>query len=129
MVEELDFFVDKYLERLKESSHLAPNGQCQIWAKATTKTKVKYGAIFVKFGCKSFTTTAHRLSYVVHNRITFDDIKHLDVSHLCHNSLCVNPIHLTLEPHPVNNNRIHCVSLGHCLGHDRYPQCLLNLRL
>uniref|UniRef100_A0A8W8MCE6 Zinc-binding loop region of homing endonuclease domain-containing protein n=1 Tax=Magallana gigas TaxID=29159 RepID=A0A8W8MCE6_MAGGI len=36
----------------------------------------------------------------------------LEVSHLCHEQLCVNPMHLSLEPHATNQERIHCMQQG-----------------
>ena len=38
----------------------------------------------------------------------------LEVSHLCHRKLCINPMHLTLESHDTNQERIHCVLQGFC---------------
>ena len=32
---------------------------------------------------------------------------HLDASHLCHNSLCVNAEHVSLEPHSATFREIH----------------------
>ena len=32
----------------------------------------------------------------------------LEVSHLCHEKLCINLVHLVLEPHARNLERIHC---------------------
>ena len=52
-----------------------------------------------------------------------------EVSHLCHNSLCVNPVHLSYEPHHVNNNRTLCMHENHCFGHGQYPACLIDCRL
>ena len=36
------------------------------------------------------------------------------VSHLCHNSLCLNSEHLVCEPQAVNNQRIKCHNDGYC---------------
>jgi hypothetical protein len=52
-----------------------------------------------------------------------------EISHLCHNSLCVNPAHLCLEPHHVNQHRSTCVGRGHCYSHPGFPDCLLHLKL
>ena len=40
----------------------------------------------------------------------------LDVSHICHKKLCINPMHLTIESHATNQERIHCVLQGWCCG-------------
>ena len=37
------------------------------------------------------------------------DITGKDISHLCHNKLCVRGEHLSAEPHAVNNARQKCV--------------------
>lgn len=47
----------------------------------------------------------------------------LDVSHLCHQPLCVNPEHLVLEPHRINILRITCQKQGKCTG-DHSPTCI-----
>ena len=44
----------------------------------------------------------HRLSFMVYNKTldvpTVDSFgEQLDISHLCHTKLCINPLHLTLE--------------------------------
>lgn len=50
-------------------------------------------------------------------------------SHLCHNSLCINPHHLSFEPHSVNNSRKLCVNENTCFGHGMYPMCDLQYRI
>ena len=54
----------------------------------------------------------HRLVYMCSLEKTFlkneGDDEQIDVSHLCHRSLCVNPGHLALEPHSTNNSRAFC---------------------
>ena len=50
-----------------------------------------------------------------------------DASHLCHNALCINAAHISLEPRYVNNNRQQCIRKGFCHGHADYPQCKLAL--
>lgn len=50
----------------------------------------------------------------------------LHVSHLCHESLCINPAHLSLEPAHINNERQICKNLipEHCQKHGMYPECI-----
>ena len=49
-----------------------------------------------------------------------------ETSHLCHNKLCVNIDHLSLEPHSVNTQRRACVTNGRCIGHGApYKNCIL----
>ena len=47
----------------------------------------------------------------------------LEVSHLCHRKLCINPMHLTLESHDTNQERIHCVLQGFCFEVHQ-PMCM-----
>ena len=49
----------------------------------------------------------------------------LDVSQLCHNTLCIKLDHLVLEKHIVNKSRKVCKHLGTC-NHTHEPACLLN---
>ena len=76
----------------------------------------------------------HRLVYLLHHIKDFDDltIGHVDkngeiieVSHICHNSLCVNIAHLSLETHQTNISRRACVADGICRSHGDAPACLL----
>ena len=45
---------------------------------------------------------AHRASYIAFNEIF---VLPLDISHCCHESSCVNPNHLSHEPHDINIER------------------------
>lgn len=68
---------------------------------------------------------AHRLMYMLHtNALHIPHNKH--VSHICHNSLCINPLHLSLEAPHINNERQICTHLVPkvCLKHPGYPDCL-----
>ena len=76
----------------------------------------------------------HRLVYLLHNISDFKSLKlpredsagnPLDVSHICHNSLCVNISHLVLEPHYINCSRKDCIRYGRCENHA--PACLLGM--
>ena len=71
----------------------------------------------------------HRLSYMVSKRMHFDDIEGKDVSHLCHNTLCTNSDHLSLETHHINRTREICMNRNLCTGHGGYENCRLQLRL
>lgn len=70
---------------------------------------------------------AHRIAYMCSNRTT-DIPPGFDISHRCHNSVCVEASHLSCEPHTVNNNRIHCRNFGGCLGHGVYASCIFSGR-
>jgi Zinc-binding loop region of homing endonuclease len=73
---------------------------------------------------------AHRLAYMVKYHLTYATIPKkgvgveiLNVSHLCHNRLCINTDHLTLETHSVNQSREHCKMQGQCTK-LHMPHCL-----
>jgi len=47
----------------------------------------------------------------------------LEVSHLCHEPLCINAEHLSLESHSCNTDRLRCVNRGLCHGHKPHQAC------
>ena len=64
---------------------------------------------------------AHRLAFMIKHKILRDDMpivnaqgKNLEVSHLCHNGLCVKAAHLALESHEINMERVLCKSRRQC---------------
>ncbi|MES9882641.1 MAG: hypothetical protein ABW185_17385 [Sedimenticola sp.] len=57
----------------------------------------------------------------------FQVAANIDCSHLCNNKLCVNAGHLSFEPRAVNNARKYCFGEGVCVGHESYPDCMVNL--
>ena len=70
----------------------------------------------------------HRVSYKVnHNTVNLST--DVDVSHLCHNSMCIKAEHLSLEPHHINNNRQFCKSKQQCFRQGVYASCRLSLAL
>ena len=117
-------FFAKYSDKLLAKSKLSINGQCRLWQGGTNADG--YGVIQIQVKAKWKKITCHRLAYIVHHQVDLSDTP-LDVSHLCHNHLCVTPTHLSLEPHPVNNNRQACISAGQCMGHKQYPDCMFPL--
>ena len=105
----------------------ASNGQCFLWAHKPQKSG--YGAVRYKCPISGQwrSTTAHRLGYMVYNKEM--DLAGKDLSHLCHNSLCVRNEHLSAELHEINNERQKCVNRGSCVGHGEYSDCLLHLKM
>lgn len=101
---------------------------CVLWdGPKVTKNGIEYGYKYIKPPFKRLKSReyTHRLSFMqkTHN---YQLPRPFDVSHLCHNSLCINPNHLALEPHHINNNRIHCINSNRCFGHAPYKNCLLH---
>ena len=102
-------------------------GRCWLWVggKTTARCGVQYGMIRVWYPGASRSKTVHvgRAVYMVKTR-NMDLPANHDVSHLCGRSLCANPDHLSLEPHSVNNTRIHCHGSRRCGGHGQYRDCM-----
>ena len=58
-----------------------------------------------------------------------DEEEEIEASHLCHNKHCVLVDHISGEPHRINNSRKACVNEGFCMGHGRYPPCMVHLKM
>lgn len=104
------------------------NGVCQLWH----RTSKGYGRISITFQGVTKTVYAHRLSYFLNK----GDISSLwdksitdSCSHLCHNSLCINAEHISLEPSHINNERKCCLTSNMCMHHDGFRDCLLHLKI
>ena len=114
---------------IKKKSRNRPGSECQIWTGYKRKCKGQrgggYGIMNVRMPDSDSRTTmrVHRLAYIVHTGKFIP--QELDVSHLCHNSLCVNVHHLSLEPHCINNARKFCRKHKACQGHGEYGDCIL----
>ena len=125
----MEGFFEKYLAKLNENTVLGQNGVCKIWT-GTSTSNGKYGVINCKFpGARGWQKIhIHRLAYMI--AVQNFNLEGFDVSHLCHNTKCVNIGHLSLEPHGFNNARMTCVSTGKCLGHpDPLPPCKVELKM
>lgn len=99
-------------------------GGCFIWKGATTVHG--YGVMRVRWpeeGPKM--ERVHRVALMAQMRLTRSQFPggHLEVSHLCHKKLCVNPAHLVLETHEINQERIHCRVQGLCCR-THHPYCI-----
>jgi hypothetical protein len=131
--------IDKISKRLYHYSTAAknhPTDQCILWTGARQVSRRQkndvYGVMSVKWPGmrKSKTEYVHRVSYILVNLRKFHDFHpKLNISHLCHNNLCINPSHLSHEPGPVNKKRQICVNTNSCTSHDNYPKCMLHLRI
>ena len=85
-----------------------------------------YGRVKITFPDNSKKVLlAHRFMYMLHTN-TIHIQQDMHVSHICHNSLCINPLHLSLEEAHVNNERQLCKHLipKVCLKHAGYADCL-----
>ena len=116
----MEGFLEKHQQFFLENITESKNGECVLWARKVQKT---YRAVKYKWKC----TTAHRLSFMVGTKHLY--IGDRDVSHLCHNALCIRLDHLSTEPHELNCERIKCVNRGKCQGYGKYSLYLLHLKL
>ena len=107
--------------------------ECRLWTGAFTQSyanATEYGIIRTKppLAARRRAIRVHILAYVVtevNSRKTMLGEKSVDISHICHNGLCVEERHLSPEPRTVNNLRRTCRRYGICQGHVGYPYCLL----
>lgn len=121
-----DWFLE-YKKKIEKKIQHDPASTCVIWTGSLKSPP--YGGInvswFPNIPRDEFTPTkfyVHRVAYRIHHGVL--DLGDLSVSHLCHRCLCVNPVHLTLEPTSVNNKRKVCQRLGHCTHHLDRPDCI-----
>ena len=112
---------DAIFQRIQFGSKPAPN-ECTLWG--GTKTKKGYGTISVTVDYKAFQLRVHRLVYFLCNNCK-PLPPEMEVSHLCHQKLCTNFGHLSLEEGAVNCQRRTCLSEGRCFGHRKYKNCIL----
>ena len=117
--------------KISRKSRQNGNG-CLIWRGAQRSVPAhrsappQYGQISCRVpGSKRRTMkSVHRVVYMAHTG-NFDLPRECDVSHLCHNSLCVLFEQLSLEPRGINNMRKTCRRLKVCQGHGDFKNCIL----
>ena len=123
--------VDKLKEALKYA-YLGPNRVCKVYDIPST------GHEYPRINCrnplnnKNTKVTVGRAALIVKKGtffIDWDEEEKCEASHLCHNKNCVLLEHIVPEPHSINNSRRTCLNTGFCLGHGRYPQCLVTLKM
>ena len=130
-------------EYYKDQSITTDVNGCHIWqlnlSSNTRRNSSRYGLINIKIEDKVNKTTcwrrlgAHIVVYFLRtSQVPLKGVT--DISHLCHNSLCVNFDHLNREPHSINIQRYtsQCKTTKICLGHtdeksgDVFPKCIIN---
>ena len=109
-------------------------GHCHIWTGAKTtlfrRRTSFYGRFYASKAClkrsrgRGEYILVHILAYFLHTGLlpSSTTTPTMEISHLCGNSLCCNPVHLNLETHETNTGRKHCHDRGHCIGH--VPMCI-----
>jgi len=98
-------------------------GDCWEWTGYKKAPDFKYGKISITFMGVNQKVGAHRASYMGFNE-TFNLTD--DISHICHNKVCVNPNHLSHEPHEINMERERCKEKGVCKRHGCYNSCIFS---
>jgi hypothetical protein len=95
-----------------------------------------YGQMSVRWPLESKSTSVspHRVAYILNYLEYFPTFKipreYGEISHICHNSMCVNINHLSLELHDINcARRDYCIRRMVCITHAgsgyTYPNCIL----
>lgn len=103
---------------------------CLYWVGAVARSG--YGRMQVETDDgRKMIMGVNRIAYMVHHHLSPGQVPHvsprgeqLDISNLCHSKECVEPTHLVLEPHSVNNNRQACFRAGLC-NNSHEPACIL----
>ena len=126
----MDAFWQRISERINNLSH--PVGTIHSCVDFTGHVKGRgegYGVMKIKWpGAEKYKfEKAHRMVYMLHNRITAADIprvanngKILECSHICHRNTCINIDHIILETHESNLGRItyQIDRMCHCGNHN-----------
>lgn len=111
--------IENFLLKLKCTN--IQNEHCLLWSGAQRNS---YGILENRFRGNKIKIPVHRLAYFLkHNCEPLSPEMH--VSHLCHNKLCINVEHLSLEPQAINNSRQICKNEGECYGHHGFQNCLI----
>lgn len=122
----MDIF-EKEKQKFMLKTTCSANGECILWTGCCRKSGYGVARFKDREGLWK-AVTAHRLIVMIVLK-NYNLESHLDASHLCHNSKCVNIDHITLEAHFENNYRKACASRGKCFGHGTHPMCKLHLRM
>ena len=123
------------IAKLNYNSIVSDNGQCVLWTGCCGKgRRARYGTMCINVSVHGRPmwkcVSVHRLALLkAPTNLSLQDVltSQGDASHICHNTLCINAAHISVEPHYVNNNRQQCTHKGFCHGHREYPQCKLAL--
>lgn len=111
-------------KRVKKNEFVSQD--CWEWLGFRRQPDGKYGRLTFTHRGVTLTVGAHRASYIAFKE-EFD--LPLDISHLCHMGLCVNPAHLSHEDRVVNMSRVECAKSGECDGHKFkgkvYKHCIV----
>ena len=103
------------IEKLNYKSRVSDNGQCIMWTGCCKARRVRYGVMCINVSLHGpgvwRCVAVHRLALMkTPTNFSLNDVLNAQggASHLCHNALCINAAHISLEPHWVNNKRWLC---------------------
>jgi len=96
---------------------------CALWGGSEDASKYPYMYVTLPGRIPSSKISVPRLVHFIHKP---DDRygEPGDVSHRCHQKLCINWTHLTYESHSKNLMRNSCKKQGRCLGHHGGKPCI-----
>lgn len=98
---------------------------------------VEYGRLRKPNGCDIYAHQVVKLYTVgFEDKMVYAYVKPDEVSHLCHNSLCVNSDHLNIEHQKINKNRQKCNGKRICstdhvdpITKVKLPDCIIVAKL
>lgn len=109
------------LLKTKLENKTKTENECRIW---TGQKRRGYGMLEFSLRGKRQKQLVHRLNFYLENNCEKIE-RHMHISHLCHNKLCLEISHLSLEPAHINNQRKICKNSGECTNHYGYARCLI----
>ena len=122
----MDAFFENLKEKLNSKSERGPQGDtCVYWRGRISSSGYGLQTVYwPEEGRK--VEKAHRVALMADRKQTRSQFPRdsVECSHLCHHKLCVNPQHLVLESHSVNQERNHCQSQGLC-SKSHLPWCII----
>lgn len=128
----MDLHVLHAFKAILDTRLSCPNEKgCLLYTGPTRKRgNVHYGVIRKTIYGIPMEYYAHRVAKLSSVGLPYENSQY-PCSHLCHNSLCCNSHHISLEPQSVNNNRMNCFTEKRCVGHinpdtnELLPDCIL----
>lgn len=114
--------------KISQRSHQSEgNNGCITWNLSVNSSgypQMKLGQHFDKFFKNKPYSPAHIL-FSIQNNIILNAPFH-ELSHLCHNKLCLNIEHLSYEPSVINTQRNVCKDRNSChQNHGVYHNCIM----
>ena len=127
-MEHMYIFWEK-IERSLQKYSVNGGGGCILWSGSSDGHGYGRKTVTCCTTGKQKVELAHRVAYMLHKKVTElprtnDAGDLMDVSHLCHEKLCINPDHLVFERHSENMSRDACFRLGSCTT-KHSPSCIL----